>query len=110
MGDAGNGVGAQFRRAVAQGDYRGARLLALEMPRVSLETALALTLLAAETGDAPYPPMARRWLAKLITARAPDLSAVALVAQLLADVDEGRLDASKIEEPLTRAARGLRIG
>lgn len=47
---------------------------------------------------------------KLITDREPDLSVVALVAQLLADVDEGRLVASKAEEPLTRAARGLPIG
>lgn len=52
-------MGVQFRRAAAAGDYRGARLLALEMPRVSLETALALTF----SPPRPVTRRTRRWRA-----------------------------------------------
>lgn len=109
MGNAGH-VGPLFWRAVDQRDYQGARLLALELRAVNLDAALALTLLAAETGEAPFEPHARRWVAKLIAEKDPPLTNLAVVAQLLADVAEGQLVPSKALEPLSRAAQGRRLG
>ena len=109
MGEAGH-LSSQFRRAVDNGDFHGARLLLVEMPSVGLENALALTLLAADTEAARFGPMARRWLVRLVEGREPPLPDLAIVTQLLADVDEGRLVPSKATEPLSRVARGLRLG
>lgn len=109
MGESGN-VSSQFRRALDAGNFESARLLAFEVPRVSLEDAIELTLLAAKTKASVFEVMSRRWFSRLLEEVVLPLPTVAIVGQLLADVSEGDLAPSKALAPLQRAARGDRLG
>jgi hypothetical protein len=84
-------------------------MLAYELPRLTLVDALALTLLAAESGSAKFEPMARRWIARLLAETEPRLHDLAAAVWLLEDVREGRLVPSKALAPLERAAEGKRL-
>lgn len=103
MGEAGH-VSARFRRVLDAGNFEAARLLAFELPRIALDDALALTLLAAEEKSERFQPMSRRWLARLAEEIAPDLRDFAIAAQLFADVVDGQLVPSKARDPLQRVA------
>lgn len=109
MGEAGH-IGAKFRRALDAGHFDAARTLAYELPPLSMVDALALTLLAAESGSAKFEPMARRWIARLLAETEPALHDLAIAVWVFEDVGEGRLAPSKARAPLERAAEGKRLG
>jgi hypothetical protein len=109
MGEAGH-VSAKFRRTLDAGNFEATRLLAYELPSVTLPDALALTLLAADAGSPRFEPMAYRWLARLLGEVGPPPDDFAIAAQVVADVAAGRLRPSKALDPLQRAVDGKRLG
>lgn len=109
MGEAGH-ISAQFRRALDKGNFESARMLAFEMPRVELEEAMLLTVLAAEAGSERFDRMARRCIARLAEEARPPLCDLAIAVRVLASVSEGELVPSKAREPLIRCVRGQRLG
>ncbi len=109
MGEAGH-VGTKFKRALDRGNFQSARALAFEVPRVGLEEALELTVLAAEADSAEFDPMARRCLARLAEEAKPSPRDLAIAAQTFASIAEGELVPPKARDPLLRCARGQRLG
>jgi hypothetical protein len=110
MGEAGH-VRTKFDRVLRGGNYRAAYLLALELDRIELDDALALTVLAAEQAPDEYPKLARRLVARIAAEIRPPLPALAIVTNLLADAGgDGHLPASKLLPPLQRVIAGERVG
>lgn len=87
-----------------------ARMLAREVPRIGLEDAAELTLLAADAEPACFQLMARRWLVRLLEEQKPQLRDFAIATQVIAGVEDGTWPSSKARDPLLRAARGQRLG
>jgi hypothetical protein len=109
MGEAGH-VTSKFSRALERGNYRSALMLAYEVPRVSLQDAAALTLLAAEHEPEAFEPMARRWMRRLLEEASPPVKDLAIAAVLLDDVRACRLPPSKALDPLQRMTEGRPLG
>ena len=76
-------------------------MLAFELERLSLDEVVQLTILAGAQDPQCFPAMARRLFARIIEEVKPPLSAVAIVGQLLADVEAGDLSPTNCGEPLT---------
>ncbi len=110
MGESGH-VYTKFQRVLRGGNYASAYLLALELDRVGLDDALALTILAAEQATPDdYPKLARKLAARIAVEVRPPLPALAIAAQLLAAVDRGELVPEKLLEPLRRVIAGEPVG
>lgn len=75
-------------------------------PAIVIEAVLAPVRLREQRVVLPIQEI----LDHVVVEAAAGLAELALAAQLLANVAEGRLIPAKVEEPLTRAARGRRIG
>ena len=109
MGESGH-VRTKFNRVLRGGNYEAAYLLALELDRIGLDDALALTILAAEQAPDEYPKLARKLAARIAVEVRPPLPALAIVANLLAAAGDGRLHPSKLLAPLQRVIAGERVG
>lgn len=82
---------AEFRRALASGDWGSAFAAAHAMPAVELEEALELVLLGARKVDKDrYERLALRWLVRLMEERRISLHEASWVADRLRDTREGR--------------------
>jgi hypothetical protein len=103
VGEAGH-ISAKFRRLLDAGNFELARLLAFELPRVGLDDALKLTLLAAELESAHFQPMGRRWLARLADEVRPDLRDLAVAAQFLADVARAKTPSASSDGTILKGA------
>ena len=77
---------ARFRRALATGNPNLVLDAAAELPRVSLEDALAVCVVLARERDPRYPRAAGRWLGRLLLERGltleQGLRAVAALVEL----------------------------
>jgi hypothetical protein len=77
---------ARFRRALATGSSNLVLDAAAELPRVSLEDALAVCMVLARERDPRYPRAAGRWLGRLLLERGltleQGLRAVAALVEL----------------------------
>jgi hypothetical protein len=76
----------RFSRAIQQRQLLSAELAARELGRLSLEDALALTLLIQEQEPSRFDRAGVRWLERFIAERRPTLEQVALAASALAQI------------------------
>jgi hypothetical protein len=84
------GAGHAFRTGISQKSFGMAFNAAANMD-LSLEQALALTLLAAEAAPERYEAMAARWIAKMVDERRPTLHEIRWAVERLQDAGEGRV-------------------
>ena len=88
VGDAGSDHG-HFARALKAGNFANAFAAAHNVPVVSLDDALILTLLAREQSPQRFDGMAQRWIVRLIQEREITLHDVTWATQRLRDENEG---------------------
>ena len=88
MGNAGSPY-SHFRTALKHGSWQMIRDAARELPRLSLDDALVVTLLCLTKEPARFERLARRWLEKFIDEAQPELGEIAYAAELLRDVQPG---------------------
>lgn len=79
-----------MRRAIKAGQYASACTYARSVPVVPLDSALEITLLAAEKDPKRFEAMAVRWLGRLAAERKPSLRDFVWATQRMGDVREGR--------------------
>ena len=77
---------SRFQRALSTGNLQLIEAAAAELPKVSLEDALAILIVLAQRGDPRFERAAARWVGRLLTETPADLSdarfALALVERL----------------------------
>jgi hypothetical protein len=77
---------SRFQRALTTGNLQLIETAASELPKVSLEDALAILIVLAQRGDPRFERAAARWVGRLLTETPADLSdarfALALVERL----------------------------
>jgi hypothetical protein len=77
---------SRFQRALSTGNLQLIKAAAAELPKVSLEDALAILIVLAQRGDHRFERAAARWVGRLLTETPADLSdarfAIALVERL----------------------------
>lgn len=75
---------ARFQRSLASGNPTIAMAAATELPRISIEDALALCRVLAQAGDARYGRAAGRWLERFASETGATLEEIQLAAGALA--------------------------
>jgi hypothetical protein len=89
VGNSGSDHG-HFSRALKAGNFANAFAAAHNVPVISLDDALVLTLLAREQSPQRFDAMAQRWIVRLIKEREITLHDVTWATQRLRDEKEGR--------------------
>jgi hypothetical protein len=88
-------LGADFQRAVQQGNVLRAEAAARQLGRLSLEHALRLLFLYAEKEPIKFERAALRWLARYVTeGKAVSLLKAQLAATALAELRAGEREAA----------------
>src|SRR2546423_12830618 len=76
----------RFTRAIAQKNLRGAEMAARELGSLSLDDALKLCVLLADSDPPRFERAALRWLERVIAERLPPVAAIALAASALSQL------------------------
>jgi hypothetical protein len=103
MGNAGSPYG-HFRATLKHGSWQMVKEAARELPRIGLDDALMLTLMALTREPEGFERLALRWLEKFIGEGEPTLEEIVYAAELLRDVEpDGERVAFDAIKPMLRA-------